>query len=293
MPYDLQATGTSLRKEVVDRMVKQIGQQSYKLKQVVSVIPTSAWSNVYYRENPAVLTGPSGNAIKGLAPGANFPQKSVDWEKVTGRITKFGLEENIIWERIISGDINVQARTIIRVTEGVVNAVDTHIWDELSESRLLTGRTHSFAVAVGSEWDTSGASLIRDLMKASRLIAKANYPTSNLVAIISPYDKESIMDYLVKAGSQFPMIATDVTRNGNIGRVAGVDLIECNAVTASYALVVVPKTCATWKELVPLQSEITTDPYKSVRMRIVEEGLLELTDPLAVVRISNTQKVGA
>jgi len=293
MSYDLKSESVSLRKEVIDTMVKQIGQQSYKLKQVVSVAPTNAWSNTFYRENPAVITGPSGGTIKGVAPGAAFPQASIGWEKVSVRIVKHALEENLIWERLISGEINIQARTIIKVTEGVVNSVDTHIWDDLSEDRLLTGRTQSFAIAAGSQWDTSGADILKDLMKASRLIAKANYPTSNITAVISPYDRESIMRYFARTGSQWPQIATDIAKNGYLGKAAGVNFIECNAVTASYALILVPKTCATWKELVPLQSETTMDPFRSLRIRVVEEGALELTDPLAVVRISNTQSVGA
>ena len=126
-------------------------------------------------------------------------------------------------------------------------------------------------------------------MHASRLIAEANYDVGNLICFISPYDKQSIMTYLADKGAQWPSIATGIATNGNIGKMGGIPLIESNSVTASYALVVKPKICATFKQLVPLQSTTKDDPFRSVMIRVVEEGVVELTDPLAVCLISNTQ----
>ena len=60
------------------------------------------------------------------------------------------------------------------------------------------------------------------------------------------------------------------------------------SITASYALVVKPKTCATWHELVSLRSDTEEDPFRSTRLRVVEEGSLILTDPLAIVLIKDT-----
>ncbi len=287
--YDLKAGTTGLRKEVIDSMVKQIAARAYKFKQAVAIVPTSAWKNTFYREQTDVPAGQSGNATKGLSRGANFPQYALAWEEVSVRIVKHGLEDNIPWEDILSNDINVQARTIIRLTEGVVKSVDDDIWDSLTESRTGTGRISSFAVASSRYWNGASAAIINDLMKASRLIGEANYDTSDLMCFINPRMKQGIMSYLVDKGAQFPSIATGVANNGRIGRLAGVQLIESNSCTASYALVVKPKTCGTWKSLVSLRSNVTDDPYRSVRIRIVEEGVVELTDPLAVVLIKGIE----
>ena len=97
------------------------------------------------------------------------------------------------------------------------------------------------------------------------------------------------MNYLADKGAQWSPIATDIAKNGQIGKVSGITIVSSNSVTASHALVVKPKICATWKELVSLRSTTVDDPYKSLKIRVVEEGVLELTDPLAVVLINNTQ----
>ena len=278
-----------LRKEVIDSMVKQTAAQTYKFKQAVSIVPTSAWKNTFFREGTSVLKGNTGNTTKGIPRGSNFPQDKVNWQEITVRIIKYGLETNIPWEDIISGEINVQARSIIRLTAGVVKAVDDQIWDELTESRSGSGVIQSFAITAGKTWNATSAAIVDDLMKASELISLQNYDVGNLLCFVSPKDKRSIMNYLHDKGAQYNQLGEDIARNGAIAKVAGITLIESNSVTTSFALVLKPKVCATYKELVSLRSTTIDDPYKSLKIRVVEEGTIELTDPLAIVLINNTQ----
>jgi len=291
MVYGLESGTTAIRAEVIDSMVKQIAAQTYKFKQACAIVPTSAWKNTFFRENPTVLAGASGNATKGIPRGANFPQATVSWEEVSVRIVKYGLEDNIAWEDILSNDINIQARTVIKLTQGVVKAVDDEIWDSLTEDRALQGRIQSFAVTASRFWNYSSAAIIDDLMRASQMIGDKFYDTSDLMCFVNPFEKRQIMNYLADKGAQWMPVATDIVQNGNIGKVAGVTIIESPSVTTSYALVVKPKTCATWKELVSLRSTTVEDPYKSLKIRVVEEGVLELTDPLAVVLIGGLRGV--
>ena len=148
--YPLGAGVEALRKEVIDSVIKQTASRSYKFKQAVAVVPTSANKNTFFRENLEVSTGPSGNKFKGIPRGANFPQSDTEWQEVTVRILKFGSEVNIPWEDIISNDINVMARSIIRRTEEVVKAVDDYIWDELTQE-----------VGAGSSQDIGSFSLVK------------------------------------------------------------------------------------------------------------------------------------
>ncbi len=297
MAFSLGVGGEGLRKEVVDSMVKQTAARTYKFKQAVAIVPTSAWTNTFFREDLEVSSGPTGNKFKGIPRGANFPHGSTKWEKISVRIVKFGSEVNIPWEDILSNDINVQARNIVRRTEEVVKSVDDTIWNELTEDRLGTGVIQSFGigtVARGGSWDESSAAIIDNLMEASQLIAEnGNYDVANLMCFVSPRDKRSIMKYLSDKGAQWDAIATDIATNGRIAKVAGVTIVESTSVTASFALVVKPKTCATYKELVSLRSTTIDDPYKSLKIRIVEEGTIELTDPKAIVLIKNTQSGSA
>jgi len=288
--YPRETGAAGLRAEVINSMVKQIAAPTYKFKQAVAIVPTSAWKNTFFRENTTVLAGKAGNTTKGIPRGAAFPQATVEWAEISVRIVKHGLEESILWEDILSNDINVQARTVIRLTAGVVKSVDDDIWSSLKDGTGV--QTFSLDTAL-RRWDEASAAIIDDLMHASRLISTENYDVSDLMCFVSPYDKQQIMTYLVGKGAQFPSIATDVTTNGRIGRLAGITLIESNSVTASYAIVVKPKICATFKELVSLRSTVIEDPYRSLKIRVVEEGVVELTDPKAVVVITGTQLTGA
>ena len=292
MAYDLQigSDNKGLRAEVVDAMVKQIAEPEYKFKQACTVISTSAWKNTFFREDPTTGSGPSGNLFKGVPWGANFPHSDTTWQEISVRIIKHAVETNIPYEQIISSEIDVQARTIIRITREIVKSVDDDIWSVLSQLGLATAWSiQSYAIADGRYWSVASAAIINDLLEASRLIATQNYDTSDLMAFVSPTDKKNIMNYLADKGAQFPSIATGVVTNGTIGTLAGIKLVESNSVAASYALVVKPKVCATYKQLVPLTSATTEDPLKSWRIRVVEEGVVELTDPLAVVLIKGTK----
>jgi|GEM_PF-1044553 len=287
---------TELRKEVVDGVIKGRANAMYKFKRAVSISTTSAWKNTYFRESSAALTGQTGNAILGIPRGANFPQAVVDWEEHSKWIEKYGLEDNIYWEDILTDDVDVQARTLFRIAEGVAKAVDDEIWAVLSEDQSeseIQAIDLQVTNEAGRYWDVASAAIIDDLMKAAQLIEQYNYSTAKLMCFISPRDRRSIMKYLTDSGAQFPDISTTVAKNGSIGRLAGVELVVSNSVTASYALVVVPKVCGTWKSAVPLSTDVTVDPFRSVRIRAVEEGATLLTDPKACVLIKGTQSKNA
>ena len=291
MAPSLQVGDVALRKEVVDAAIKGIGKATYKFKQAVSISTTNAWKNYFYREASAALTGPTGNAIKGIPRGANFPQAVVKWEKVPTWIEKYGIEDNIYWEDILTNDIDVQGRTLFKIAEGVAKAVDDEIWDVLTEGRSPTN-IHSVTITQSGtvdSWDTASAAIIDDLMHAKQKIGTYDYPTNNLMCFISLKDHRSIVKFLADSGAQFPSLGTEVARNGRIGKLAGITLVESNSVTASFALVVVPKLCATWKAAVPLQTNVEVDPFRSTRIRAVEMGVTQLTTPKAVCLIVNTQ----
>jgi len=296
MAYDLQASTQGLKREVVDAMVKQVAAPSYRFKQALAIETTNAWDNTFYREDPATSSGPTGNAFEGVPWGAEFPQRSVDFSRHTVRIIKFAAEENIPIENQWMNAINVLTRTVIRRTQDVVKAVDDYIWGELTQD-FETGQTlseiQSYAVSTIRAWNTTSAALLDDLLGASRLIANKNYDVSNLICFISPRDKQSIMSWVAEKGAQWPSLATGIVTNGNIGKIGGIQLVEAASVAASYALLVKPQTCATWKSALALTSDTETDPLKSIRFRIAEEGAVLRTDPKAIVLIKGTQDTNA
>lgn len=288
-----QETGTaSIRANFYDKTVKGFATATYKFKQAVSIVSTSAWNNFFFRENSTALSAQPGNNIKGISRGAAFPQAVVNWDRIQANILKFGLEDTIHWEDILANDIDVRDRTLFRIAEGVAKAVDDYIWDILTESQSPSA-IQSVTIAAGYAWNEASAAIFDNFGSARRLIATKNYPISDLIAFVSPRGYQDILTYLYGKGSQAPTVGSDVALNGEVTNVNGIRIVVSNSVTASYALVVVPQRCATYRELVPLSTTTTEDPYKSVRVRSVEEGVLQLTDPNCCVLLKNTQLAGS
>ena len=129
-----------VRSTAYDLSIKQLASYAYKMKQIVSVVSSGSWKNYFFREQTDVLTGQSGNAIKGIPRGADFPNAVLTWEQVTSRIKKYGLGGMIDHEDIISNNIDIRNRTLKRIAEGVAKAVDTEIYSVLStDSGIQSG----------------------------------------------------------------------------------------------------------------------------------------------------------
>ncbi len=112
----------SLRKTTYDNAIKQLAIYSYKMKQLVSTVSSDSWKNYFFRESTDIPTGQSGNAIKGIPRGADFPDAVLSWEQVSSRIEKYGLSGKIDHEDIIAKNIDTRNRTIKRLAEGVAKA---------------------------------------------------------------------------------------------------------------------------------------------------------------------------
>lgn len=286
MAYD-QWGGDDVKGQFFDYAIKQVVKRNYVLKQLVTVVSANSWINYFYRESTNILSGAVGNTIDGIPRGAEFPQASVEWEKVTTIMKKYGLEENIPWEDIKTDQIAVQQRTAIKIGEAVAYQVDGAIWDGLTENDSPTN-AQSFTIAAGYGWDQTSAAIFDDLAHASKLIADYYYPTENLVCVVNAEDKRQMMNYLVDKGTQWNNVAGELVLNGQIGRMAGMRIIESKNCATSRALVLVPKRCAIWKETFPLSTITKEDPYKSTTIRAAEMGVLQLTDPKAVCVICGT-----
>ena len=281
-----------MRTSFYDGTIKGMARDTYKFKQAVSIVKTSAWKNYFWREDPDTLTGSDTNTGKGIPRGAAFPHATKTFQRVISVIEKYGLEDNIAWEDLISDDVDVRDRTLLGIAEGVAKLVDDEIWSKLTggaaADRALTPECQTITIAWPNSWEGSSAAIIDDLLQAKQLIAVKNYPVDNLLAFINPRDHRSIMTWLYDKGAQAPAIATDVAKNGYVGTIAGISLIISNSVTASHALVVVPKRVGTWKEMIPLTTITKDDPLKSLTIRCAEVGVTQLTDPNAAVLFYGT-----
>lgn len=267
----------TLRKTTYDNAIKQLAIYSYKMKQLVSVSPSNSWKNYFFREATDVPEGQSGNAIKGIPRGADFPNAVITWEQVNSRIEKYGLSGKIDHEDIIAKNIDTRNRTIKRIAEGVAKAVDNEIYSVLStDTGIQTGSLY------GGYWDETSAAIIKDLafMKAN---VKSYYDNASKFAIVINPDAEPyVLHYIYEKGAQATQSGQKAF-NGQIGSPAGVSIITADVVPVSYALFVVPKSCATWKSLMALSTDTKTDKFMGDEIRACEYGVTEVHEPKQIV----------
>jgi len=284
-----------VRKQLIDSMLTGFAKRAYKMKQAVAIVSTGAWRNDFYQASSTILTASGTRNVKGIPRGAAYPQAATSFKKIRTDIEKYGLEDSIPWEDIISGEVAIRDQTIMRIAEGVANAVDAQIYTGLTGDsgiqsffvNVKYGATHNSA----GSWNQSSAAIMDDLEYAEQLIGTQDYDTSNIFVFVNYRDKRAIMKYLTDTGAQYPKVSEGLltAANGQIGRIGNKTFIVSQAVSASQALVVIPKKCATWKELYPLTTDVQNEPLKDVRIRAVELGVLQVTDPQAIVHLKGTQ----
>ena len=267
----------TLRATAYDLAIKQIANYAYKFKQLVSVVSSGAWKNYFFREQTDVPEGESGNAIKGIPRGADFPNAVLSWEQVTSRISKYGLAATIDHEDIIAGNIDTRNRTILRIAEGVAKAVDSEIYTILStDGGILSGTLQ------GGYWNQTSAAIIKDLATMKSQVQAYYDNASDFAVVIHPTTAPHVLHYIYEKGAQATQSGQKAF-NGQIGSPAGVRIITSSTVHASYALFVVPKTCATWKQLMPLQTKTTSEDFIGDAIKACEYGVTEVHEPKQIV----------
>jgi len=281
-----------LRAENIERIVKGFALAEYRMKELVMTPTSSAWIESYYQESKAELTAGATRSVKGIPRLAKFPYGEVSWAKKSAYILKHGLEGTISYEDAVSNNVDVIARTLLRIARAVVKSVDTEIFDALSEN-VTPVLINTVACAVGSEWNSAtiaNRDPIQNILDAIALIEVDNYNVDNGMGFlaIGPTAKAHLLgNSNVRNAGQFYTDA--VTRNGKIGRLLGLDVIVSNTVTDDYALVGIKNECGTWKTATPLTVATIYDPGVSHTIRAFELGTTQLTNPEALCLITNTK----
>lgn len=288
-----QTTGeVTLRKENVERIVNGFALQEYKFKQLVMTQSSSAWQESYYQETAADLTN-ANSPVKGVPRLANFPYGEVSWTKKDSYLEKYGMEGVISWEDATLDNIDVVARTLLRIARAVTKAVDAEIWDVLTVSQAGTGLSTTVTIPGGSEWDSATVANrdpIQNILDAIKNISENDYDAlgGNGFLAVSPKDYANLLGNAnVRNAGQF--YTSDVTKNGKVGKIVGLNMIVSNNVTDDYALVGVAKECGTWKAAKPLTVVTIEDPGIKFTIRAWEVGVTQLTNPQALCLIANTQ----
>lgn len=279
----------SLRAENITKTVTGFALREYVFKQLCMVQSSSAWKETYYIETAADLSGAAIYNPSEIPRLANFPYGEVTWTEATKRHKKFGMETRISWEDAKTNDVDVIARSLLRIARAVTKKVDKEIWDVISDNRAGT-TTNNVDIKAGSEWDSatiSNRDPIQNILDAKKEIAVDNYnPDSNGYLVLNPKDFANLLGNAnVRNAGQF--YTDDVTRNGKVGFLLGLKVLVSNNVTADYAAVIVGGS-ASWKTVQGLTTQTIEDPGIGYTIRSWEVGCCQLKQPEAVCLISNT-----
>ncbi len=276
----------------IEKTVTAFALREYVFKQLCTVANTSSWTNRYFEETAADLTGGAGSVVQGVPRLAVFPHGEVSFTQKNSTILKHGMEVRISTEDIKSNDVDVMMRHLLRIPRAVVKSVDTNIWNVLTENQSAVN-INSTSIAAGSEWDSAtiaNRDPIQNILNAKRLIDEQDYNSNtNGFLLVNPKDWENLLGNAnVRNAGQF--FTDDVTRNGNVGFLLGLKVLVSNNVTADFAAVVIGKEACTWQALSPLRTSTIDDPGIGMTIRSYEMGVAQLKNPKACTLLDNTAK---
>tara|TARA_R100001530_G_C4319289_1_gene155246 strand:+ start:198 stop:1052 length:855 start_codon:yes stop_codon:yes gene_type:complete len=274
-----------LRAETVSRIVTGFALQEYRFMQLCMVQSSNSWKETYWKETAADLTGGTGSGVEGVPRLANFPYGEVTFTEASSRHLKHGMEGVISWEDAKTNEVDVIARTLLRIARAVSKSVDANIYDALTSD---TGNT----VAASDNWDSAtiaNRNPIQDILNAIKLIQIDNYdPYTNGHLLLSPTDFANLMgNSSVRNAGQF--WTADVTKNGRVGSLLGLKMVVSNNVSADEAMVVIAKEAITWKSAQGLTVKTIEDPGVKFTIRAFQVGTSQVKNPDAICTITNTQ----
>ena len=282
----------------IDKLLKGFALTEFTFKNECTVSDTTGDAIRWYQETSADLTATAPSVVANVSPLSVFPTLEVTWTRDTSYVRKYAAEGFISMEDIKTADIDVLARSILRITRAVAKQVDTRIYNVMTEYSAATGlpapiniQTFATTAVGGDQWDAAAAAadIVKDLLHAKYLLQNYGYNPEGASLILNPIQARDMMTWLITGkGSSIPAFSSEKVRTGTVMSILGLNVKVSNNATTDYALVIVPQQAVTWKSLTPLTARTIEDVGIGTKVRVWEEGEAILTDPKAVVLITDT-----
>ena len=271
-----------LRSENVSKVVTGFALQEYVLKQLCMVQKSNAWTETYFRETAAELTGGTGSGVSGVPRLAQFPYGEVSWTEVSGRNVKHAMEGVISWEDAKTNDVPVITRTLLRIARAVANSVDSTI----AAAILADAGNTQAANATWNNAVIADRDPIQDILNAKALIQIDNFnPDKSGFLLLHPTNYAELLgNSNVRNAGQF--YTDKATRNGRVGMLLGLQVVVSTSITEGGAQVVIAKEACTWKSVVGLKVHSIEDPGVKWTIRAYEVGQIQTTSPDAICSIT-------
>src|SRR3990167_5742264 len=237
-----------LRKENIERDVKGFALQEAVLLDLLSEKNGSAEEEAYFEEDSSTLAGQGTRNLRGISRFSEFPSARTKWSKKTTTVEKYAAEDEIAMEDVTLSNIDALARMKIRIAHGIAEAIDTKIWNTLSEDRSPTN-INSVVITAGNEWDASieaNRDPVFNIMKAIEEIEIDNIRIRDGggFLVLNPTDYTNIIRNSKVSNNPSYKALADVG-NGIVASFLNLTIKQSNVVTADYAMVVKSKTVGT------------------------------------------------
>jgi len=277
-----------IRAQHWEKVVTGFALQSYVLKDLCSIRKSSAWTESYYVETAADLTAGAGMNVSGVPRLANYPYGEVSWTLTSSRLIKHGMEGVVSWEDANTNNVDVIARTLLRIARAVAKSVDASIMTAIDAAT-----TNTVTITAAYEWDSATVANrdpIQDILNAISELQIDNYdPYTNGYLLVSPKDYANLLgNSNVRNAGQF--WSDGVTKNGRVGKICGLTIVVSNSTTTDKAYVIIAKESMTWQSAAPLTVKSIEDAGIKTTIRAFEVGVVQVVNPLAICVIDNTQK---
>ena len=280
----------SIRGLDIDKTVKGFALIDYTFKNECTVSTTSADSIRWYQETSTDLTATSPQQVANISPLSTFPTLEPTWTRQTSYMRKYAAEGFISMEDIKSADIDVIARTLLRLTRAVTKQVDTRIYAVITEGVTAGVSPTNVQIAdIAQYWDTSSGSVVADLAGAKKLIYDYGYNPEGASLILHPTEYKLLIQWLIDyKGSSIPGFSSEKVRTGTVMNLMGLNVKVSPNATTDYAVVSVPQQGCSWKTYSGITSRAIDEPGIGTRLRVWEMGEAILTDPKCVVILSGS-----
>ena len=279
-----------VRGENISKAIKGYGDKLFKIKQVCLLASSDKWEETYYREtaNPLdVVTNTGGFSIQGVARGASPPTVKPTWTIQHGFHQKFMSEGLVFLEDALTNAIDVQQRTIFKISESITDKVELYLYG------IMTAAAGHSVNAAGTGWDAAVESTrkpISDILKGIQQMTEDHYDVkSNGFLLLTPHDYRALMENS-KVVNNVSFKTADIVSNGRMGQVCSLTIIESNSVTDNEAMIIMGQRAATYKTAVPITSGVKEDIGINKLIRSWEIGVCFVTDPNAIYVIDSTQE---
>ena len=279
---------SDIRSLDIRKLLKGFALTNYIFKNLVTVSLTDGDTIRWYQETPADITVTAPSTMPS-GPISDFPYAEHSWQRNESLPRTYKLETFSSNRDLKTTDIDVQARSVLRIMRAVIKAVDTRIYNVLTESQspsdILTG------ASAGTGWaDLTDGNPILDIMSGSQAIQENDYNMSGGYKILmNPQNEKDLKNYIISVkGSSIPAVSSEQVKRGVLMNILGGDVVVSNNVAAGSVFVGLPATAVTWYSLTGPTSKVIEDPLVGIKIRVLEEGEAVLTDPKASFLITGT-----